>query len=512
MKIAIALLALLLTPCLSLPAAADDMEAIPPSPAATSEKGAVGADSKPTGTPKQETSETTPKEPCWLEEAFPYAKKLTPAERIAFCDPVCREQGICRAAGIVALVYYLVLMLLARFFWVVEPNNARLRSRGRMIRSRVACQGLKHRDPERESAITDLLEYVCGSKDKRGIIPADGEGFRFRWVFAFTGRQLAAWRTLHEAERHLDADEPYALKMARGQAIVALSRLVEIPNAPMKLRLELQRLSSTEAECPPAGGEPASVYHARRILPLLQEAKALIYAYDDGQFEMMADAKNKGYWLVWAAFASVIAIGALFPGAVILLLAGAIGGLLARLRKAIKQKSAAFDFGVSWGVMFLTPLVGAITGWLGVAMVQILLAWEFFGEQLLPLQLYEPNLYTAVLAFLFGLSATLFDKFVERFESSLAPDERNRRTSGELEALAAQDESDERRDRQERDVEKQVEDERDAQPTERARSGEGAGESPGSPERGAKGPKKTDSPPRAEVSVGAMELDRRETP
>lgn len=67
-------------------------------------------------------------------------------------------------------------------------------------------------------------------------------------------------------------------------------------------------------------------------------------------------------------------------------------------------------------VLFLTPLVGAIMGWFGVAFTE--LAAEMIG---VPspgeVDLTEPNGLAFLIAFLFGWSARLFDAAANKLES-----------------------------------------------------------------------------------------------
>lgn len=103
----------------------------------------------------------------------------------------------------------------------------------------------------------------------------------------------------------------------------------------------------------------------------------------------------------------------------LLLLAGAVGGILSRLTRALRLGLSRTEQGTSWMAMFMSPLVGALAGWAGC--ILLIAAHE--------LQLILPNVQGADVgallvsaAVLFGFSERMFIGIAEKLESNvLAP-------------------------------------------------------------------------------------------
>jgi hypothetical protein len=340
---------------------------------------------------------------------------------------VCKERGLfCKGAAALLFVGYLTILLVGRYAWVVEPNNAHLRAQAKKLRARLKTEAIAKENNPADGAgvIAELIDAAVGGESSSGIgRQPPKQGFIpqktpfFAWSVAFTGKQLAAWRLLHEAERL--AVDYYPESVLRDQARVALEKLRDIRGPHGMLQQELSSALCSGG----AGGRNGNCDDERPIKPLLKEAKAAVYREEDVRFEALAAFQNKAFWLIIASLSSVVGLAVSFIGAPVLLMAGATGGLLARLRKVIDRRGGRFDYGMSWSVLFLTPLVGALTGWIGTAIFQILLEWDLLGEQFGGVDVFSPNLVTVVVALAFGLSATLFDKFVEKIEESIVEPE-----------------------------------------------------------------------------------------
>ncbi len=92
---------------------------------------------------------------------------------------------------------------------------------------------------------------------------------------------------------------------------------------------------------------------------LLAEALGLIYENTDNGFFQLASWHNKMMWLVGCALLFMIALAVTVANAV-LLLVGAVGGLLCRLTRTRVAADVANDYGATWGFLFLSPLTGAL--------------------------------------------------------------------------------------------------------------------------------------------------------
>ena len=117
-------------------------------------------------------------------------------------------------------------------------------------------------------------------------------------------------------------------------------------------------------------------------------------------------------------------MGALISmGYEVLLLAGAVGGVLSRLQRELVRRDVPSDYGLSWSVLFLSPVSGALSAWAGVLLLQTLQRFNVIDlAQLLPdnTDLTNPSGAILGVAILFGLSERLLDRIVRQAEDEIA--------------------------------------------------------------------------------------------
>lgn len=142
----------------------------------------------------------------------------------------------------------------------------------------------------------------------------------------------------------------------------------------------------------------------------------------DTLYESLAFENQRASWLAYVglAFVTVLAVVA---GHSELFLAGAVGGLLSRLARVLGGRPLPNDYGASWGPLVLSPVAGALAGWLGVLVIGALsdgglsilspsldVSWES-----------APGGTELGLAFLFGFSERLFTSTVTSTTERLLP-------------------------------------------------------------------------------------------
>jgi hypothetical protein len=121
----------------------------------------------------------------------------------------------------------------------------------------------------------------------------------------------------------------------------------------------------------------------------------------------------------------LIVVLAFAVGNPVLFIAGAAGGYLSRLARQLKRADVPSDYGASWTTLFLSPIVGALSGWFGILLIVLLadsklaiLGAAFqqveWGCPLAPL--------TLGLAFLLGFSERLFDEIISTLEKQVDSD------------------------------------------------------------------------------------------
>ena len=172
------------------------------------------------------------------------------------------------------------------------------------------------------------------------------------------------------------------------------------------------RIASTLAERVP---EPLGRWRA-----LLAEALALIDNDSDDKFSGVTGWHNKLMWLAACALLFLVGLGLVFEGGGVLLLVGAVGGLLSRLQRTIEKADVPNDYGTTWGALFLSPLTGALTAWGGTLLVILGVKLSILGAAL-NLDWNNPYDPTALaIALAFGFSERWFSGILDTVESKIA--------------------------------------------------------------------------------------------
>jgi hypothetical protein len=151
---------------------------------------------------------------------------------------------------------------------------------------------------------------------------------------------------------------------------------------------------------------------------LLVEALNPIYEYRENDFYQVVSWHNKMIWLVACALLFMFALAVTLGNAVLLLL-GAVGGLLSRLTRMTTDADTGADSGATWGSLFLSPLTGALSAWGGILLIILGLKLNIFGSAL---NLDWCNPYEPValgIALLFGFLERLFDSVTGQLQDKL---------------------------------------------------------------------------------------------
>jgi hypothetical protein len=202
-------------------------------------------------------------------------------------------------------------------------------------------------------------------------------------------RVLSSWRFAHELERRtwvfatgdevrrrLDTaqQELAALADATGDDIVAAAMSNEIrrllhgepadPKRSLVVTLGRWQLSWRGRPAPGADTENA-------LRACLQQALRLLQDRRDTRFESLADLQTKSVWLAVLGIALIL-IASVTAGREAFFVFGALGAFVSRLGRLLRRKPSEYDYGASSGALYLSPVAGAIAGWLGVLLVSAL--------------------------------------------------------------------------------------------------------------------------------------------
>jgi hypothetical protein len=219
-------------------------------------------------------------------------------------------------------------------------------------------------------------------------------------------RDLVAWDLVHRVEAEAGARLAGPALVAR--LMKAQSQLDDLPER--KLIYWSRVLHDLLEGCPHGKLRDEDV--ARAILhSLLTE----LYDARDTKFTNLATQQNKVTWLVFTGLAIMAAL--VSQGYEDILMAGAVGGILSRLQRELERRDVPSDYGLSWSVLFLSPVSGALSAWAGVLLMQSLQKLNVIDlTALLPDNADLTNPTGAVLgvAILFGVSERLLDRLVRQ--------------------------------------------------------------------------------------------------
>jgi hypothetical protein len=336
--------------------------------------------------------------------------------------------------GIGIIGGYWLVLIVTRWMFIARPNR-----RFTLARIDDAQYFL---EPEAEPSLLDearavatgrqVLEDPLWLRHRRGLEPPDDPEIarmvkraaeRVSAPLIWNGsRDLVAWNLMHRVEANA------AAKLAGAELVAALmkaqSQLEDLPEAK---RNYWARVLHDLLEGCPAGrlrDEPVAQAILRHLLTELYNAR-------DTKFTNLATQQNKVTWLV---FTGLAILGALVSqGYEQLILAGAVGGVLSRLQRELQRRDVPSDYGLSWSVLFLSPVSGALSAWAGVLLLQSLQKFSVIDlKALLPdgTDLTAPSGALLGVAILFGISERILDRLVRQAEDEISSKPRVEKLAG----------------------------------------------------------------------------------
>src|SRR3954452_8240046 len=167
---------------------------------------------------------------------------------------------------------------------------------------------------------------------------------------------------------------------------------------------------------------------------ILHSLLSELYNARDTKFTNLATQQNKVTWLVFTGLAIMAAL--VSQGYQDILLAGAVGGVLSRLQRELLRRDVPSDYGLSWSVLFLSPVSGALSAWAGLLLLQALQKFNVIDlKSLLPdnVDLTAPTGAVLGAAVVFGISERVLDRLVRQAEDEITvkPQERGVQSIGE---------------------------------------------------------------------------------
>ncbi len=326
--------------------------------------------------------------------------------------------------GIAIIAGYWIVLITTRWMFIARPNR-----RFTLARIDDAQYFL---EPEAPPSLLDEARSIASGthvyddlpwlRERRGLDPPEEPDVprvlrrflqRASDPFIWNGsRDLVAWNLMHRVE----AD--HAATLTGPKLIAAMMKAQsQLEDLPPGKRTYWARVLHDQLDGAPGGrlrDEPVAQAIMRNLLNELYNAR-------DTKFTNLATQQNKVTWLVFTGLAILAAL--VSQGYEDLLLAGAVGGILSRLQRELQRRDVPSDYGLSWSVLFLSPVSGALSAWAGLLLLQTLQKFNVLElSSLLPdsADLTAPTGAMLGVAILFGISERILDRLVRQAEDEIA--------------------------------------------------------------------------------------------
>lgn len=301
--------------------------------------------------------------------------------------------------SVVVISFYILQIFLIRWYIVAVPTRELVESQIMAVRNNLR---IEQAEPDK----TDALEKAVMEASETLLKKAE-ENIEPNWQDRIAwsgGRELGAWRMIHQVERQA------ALIMLPKEVKATLASqkglLEKMDSAEAKSLLDSITLDDTQ--------NTIEDYRAQ-----LKEARRIIYNDRDARFTQLAKSHNKALYLIVTTLLLMMGL-AIVIGNTELFFLGALGGIMSRLTRVVRAKAVPSDYGASWTTLFLSPVSGAVAAWSGILLISILASEEFnlLGGFFLDIW-QEPAAPTTLgIAFILGFSERYFDNITQALESN----------------------------------------------------------------------------------------------
>src|SRR6266487_1810602 len=313
------------------------------------------------------------------------------------------------AWGLVLLGAYMLLVIMARWIYIARTNVIWTRAQAEAITGRLSLQSGSGPSANGKARVTPLALRRLLKK-----IKAQNPKSRLSGIVGWNGsHQIAQWVLMHEAERLSLPALDHAQLVARLER--ALGQLGELP-LPRREAWEVRirtLLADREAD-----KRMDDVYRA-----YLDEVLGEIYEASNGNAIQLSGLYNRATWIILVSLLPLAVLAGFGFG--MLLVAGAIGGLVSRMQRLVFSTRIPVSYGSSWGPLFCAPILGALAAWAGLALISLLQTAGVL--QLTALQtsldsLRAPSAAVLGTAILLGASERFLLRLEKQAEAVIDPD------------------------------------------------------------------------------------------
>jgi hypothetical protein len=323
-------------------------------------------------------------------------------------------------SGLVLLAAYLLLVILARWAYIARTNAVWSRAQSEAMGKRLSVQAASLPADNGETAMSQrmLQELIHG-------ITGESQRQRSTEAFGWSGaQQIEKWVLIHEAERlalrALGHEQLVArLERARGQ----LAELPRRRREEWEVVIDSLLASREEAE---------DERRNRRYRAYLDELLGEVYEASNGKATQLSGLYNRATWVILVALLPLVVLSGLGYG--LILITGAIGGIVSRMQRLVFSRRIAITYGSSWGPLFCAPVLGALAAWTGLVLISLLQTAGVL--QLTALQtsladLQSPSSALLGVAILLGMSERFLLKLEQQAEAVIDPETHRRSDQSE---------------------------------------------------------------------------------
>jgi hypothetical protein len=343
-------------------------------------------------------------------------------------DPACNS---CSSAGaqagrdanfwgtLVVVLLFLASIWLVRWHNIARPNRELLKAE--IDKARARFQNETGRDLATDPSVKYLGDLLNSAE--RAVQWSGGtrrELLLWNWrclidfLFWSRGQEITGWARIHEFQRD-------TVKYFTAGSLEMVSVRLQA------VELDLLDIDKTHAKALAANIKDALENHSGDesfLRALLVETLTYLNDESDNVFAQLVGWQTKAVWLAGVGCTLVVVL-ALAIGNSVLFIVGAAGGYLSRLARSLKRADVPSDYGASWTTLFLSPIVGALSGWFGILLIVLLADSKFqvLGAAFQQICWCCPLApITLGMAFALGFSERLFDGIISSLEDKVDKD------------------------------------------------------------------------------------------
>jgi len=305
-------------------------------------------------------------------------------------------------ATLAVVLVFLAGIWLVRWHNIARPNRE-------LLKAEADNAGVRFQNETGIDLASPGVKYLKDLLDSASAAVAwNRRNSWFDFFFWTRGQEITGWSRIHEFQRG-------SVKLlAQGSLPIVRARLqaVELD----LLDLDKTHASTFASKIKDALGAAAPDELALRAL--LVEALTYVNNQSDHKFAQLVGWQTKAVWLAGVG-CSLVVVLASAVGNPVLFIAGAAGGYLSRLGRTLKGVDVPTDYGASWTTLFLSPIVGALSGWFGILLVVIMAdsRFQLLGAGFQMVQWSSPLApATLGIAFALGFSERMFDGIISSME------------------------------------------------------------------------------------------------